>query len=85
MDNLFLLMCGGGFLIFIVIIAAIQSAARSYHVRPGQDEMVQLTWRDRESLERGNINGGFWRFIAKLEFFLLLAAALWIFILQNTP
>jgi hypothetical protein len=78
-----LVACIGGLVLFLVFIAAVKSAAHSYHVRPGHDEMVQLSWRQRESLERDRINGRFWRLLAKLEFFLLLGAALWIWILTN--
>jgi hypothetical protein len=78
-----LVACFGGFMLFIVFIAAIKSAARGYHVRPGYDEVVQLSWRERETLERSRINGGLWKFIAKVEFFALLGAGLWIWILMN--
>src|SRR5688572_15125132 len=80
-----LIACAGGLFLIMVLFAALSSAARSYHVRPGHDEMVQLSWRERESLERSRINGGFWKFLAKLEFFLLLGAGLWILILINLP
>lgn len=83
--DMFWIACAGGLVLLLILVAALQSATRSYHVRPGHDEVVQLTWRERENLERGNINGAFWRFLAKLEFVLLIIAALWILILQNTP
>lgn len=76
-------LCLLGLVLFAVLLAAVKAIARSYHVRPERDEVVQMTWRERESLERQNINGEFWRFVAKLEFFLLVGAAVWILILQS--
>jgi predicted transcriptional regulator len=84
MDGMMIvLVCIGGLILFVVLIAAAQAGARSYHVRPHHDEMVQLSWRERESLERSSITSGFWKFLAKLEFVLLLCAGLWIWVLLN--
>jgi hypothetical protein len=77
------LLCVLGVVLFLVFAAAIRASVASHYVRPSQNDMVQMTWHQRERLERNNIGGNFWRFVAKLEFFLLVGAALWIMLLMN--
>jgi hypothetical protein len=84
MDLTPLVLCIGAVLLVWVGIAALKSAWRGYYVRPGRNDFVQMSWRERERLERSSINSAFWKFLAKLEFYLLLGAALWIWILSNT-
>lgn len=77
------LICGLGLVLLLVMLGAMNAAVRSFNVRPSQNEVVQMTWHQRENLERSSIGGSFWRFVAKLEFLLLLGAALWILLLLN--
>lgn len=79
-----LVLCLFAGLLLWVGIAALKSFFRSFYIRPNHNDYVQMQWHDRERLERSSINGAFWKFLAKLEFYLLLGAALWIAILSNS-
>jgi hypothetical protein len=69
--------------VILVVLAWIKSSVQRHFIRPADHDMVQMSWERSRELQHQQTNAGFWRFLAKLEFWIIVVETIVILILTN--
>lgn len=69
--------------LLLVVVAWIKSSVRRHFIRPDDHDMVQMSWARSRELQHQQTNAGFWRFLAKLEFWIIVVETIAILVLTN--
>lgn len=69
--------------VLLVVVAWIKSSVHKHFVRPDDHDVVQMSWERSRELQHHGHNAGFWRFLAKLEFWVIVFETIVILVLMN--